>query len=49
MVIKQNEPSEAIKVVGVFQVLDGNMDAQRDDLVEHATEWGIMIWDGWVP
>ena len=44
-----NEPSEAIKVVGVFQALDGNMDAQQDDLVERATEWGIMIRDGWVP
>ena len=49
LVIKRNEPSEAIKVVSVFQALDGNMGAQWDDLVECAMEWGIMIWDGWVP
>jgi hypothetical protein len=43
------DPSEAIKVVGVLQALDGNMTAQMDTLQARADTWGEQIRDGWGP
>jgi hypothetical protein len=47
--ITRHEPSEAIKVVGVMQALDGNMMAQVDILQAKANKWGEQIQDGWIP
>ena len=41
--IKRLEPSEATKVVGLFQAMDGNMTAQFEDLEQRATKWGKAI------
>jgi hypothetical protein len=43
------DPSEAIKVVGVLQALDGNMTAQMDSLQARTDTWGEQIRNGWVP
>jgi hypothetical protein len=49
VIITRHEPSEAIKVVGVMQALDGNMDAQLNFLRDKANKWGEQIWEGWIP
>jgi hypothetical protein len=49
VVITRHEPSDAIKVVGVIQALDGNMAAQLEKLQIKAEQWGKQIRDGWVP
>jgi hypothetical protein len=49
VIITRHEPSEAIKVVGVMQALDGNMNAQVDTLRVKATQWGTQIKEGWIP
>jgi hypothetical protein len=41
--ITRHEPSDAIKVVGVHQALDGNMQAQVLALQEKANLWGAQI------
>jgi len=48
-IITRHEPSDAIKVVGVLQALDGNMTAQTESLRERADMWGAQIRDGWIP
>jgi hypothetical protein len=47
--ITRHDASEAIKVVGVTQALDGNMTAQIKVLQDKAETWGDLINDGWVP
>jgi hypothetical protein len=47
--ITRHEPSEAIKVVGVMQALDGHMSAQMETLRSKANQWGEQIRDGWIP
>jgi hypothetical protein len=47
--ITRHEPSDAIRVVGVIQALDGNMTQQIAVLKAKATTWGEQIRDGWVP
>ena len=47
--ITRHDPSDAIKVVGVIQALDGSMDAQIADLKSRADTWGTQISEGWVP
>jgi hypothetical protein len=49
VLITQHEPSEAIKVVGVMQALDGNMTTQLETLQKKADQWGEQICDGWIP
>jgi hypothetical protein len=49
VLITRHEPSEAIKVVGVMQALDGNMTAQLETLQQKADQWGEQIRDGWIP
>jgi hypothetical protein len=41
--ITRHDPSEAIKMVGVMQALDGNMIAQVDTLQAKAGKWGEQI------
>ena len=41
--LTQLEPSGAIKVVGMYQELDGNMTTQVDALRQKADEWGGQI------
>ena len=43
------EPSEATKVVGVFQALDGNMQAQVDALRTKADAWSLKLHSSWLP
>jgi hypothetical protein len=47
--IQQLDPCTAIKVVGVTQLMDGNMDAQVALLQTKAEKWGAQIHEGWVP
>lgn len=47
--ITRHEPLEAIKVVGVMQALDGNMDAQLNTLRDKTNKWGEQIREGWIP
>jgi hypothetical protein len=47
--ITRIEPSEAVKVVGVYQAMDGNMTAQVAALTETANEWSIKLAAGWLP
>ena len=47
--IKCMEPHEAVKVVGVHQALDGNMDKQIEVLSDKIDELGNKIRDNWVP
>ena len=41
--IKRLDPSEALKVLGFLQALDGNMVAQVQDLKGRADSWGLSI------
>jgi hypothetical protein len=47
--IKRLDPSEAVKVVGVHQSLDGKMTAQVRVLKDKADAWGEKIKSGWLP
>jgi hypothetical protein len=47
--ITRLEPSEAVKVVGVHQAMDGNMMAQVAALAEKANEWSVKLAVGWLP
>jgi hypothetical protein len=38
-----------VKVVGVYQAMDGNMMAQIAALTEKANEWSIKLAVGWLP
>ena len=49
VIVTRHDVSDAIKVVGVTQALDGNMDAQVTVLQTKAELWGEQISDGWVP
>jgi hypothetical protein len=49
VVITRHDVADAIKVVGVTQALDGNMEAQIQVLQTKAVTWGEQISDGWVP
>jgi hypothetical protein len=49
IIVTRHDPSEAIKVVGVMQALDGNMSAQLQTLQTKAEQWSQQIRDGWVP
>jgi hypothetical protein len=48
-VITRHDVSAAIKVVGVTQSLNGQMEAQITALQTKAETWGEQIQDGWVP
>jgi hypothetical protein len=47
--ITRLDPSEAVKVVGVHQAMDGNMKAQVQALKDKADTWGEKIKSGWLP
>ena len=47
--IKRHDPGEAIKVVSVFQSLDGSMKAQLSDLKERADSWVDAMEDRTLP
>jgi hypothetical protein len=47
--IMRHASTDAIKVVGVTQALDGNMIAQIQVLQAKAATWGAQISEGWVP
>jgi hypothetical protein len=47
--IMRIEPSEAVKVVGIYQAMDGNMRAQVAALTEKANEWSVKLAAGWIP
>jgi hypothetical protein len=47
--IARIEPSEAVKVVGVHQAMDGNMKAQVAALTEKANKWSAKLATGWIP
>jgi hypothetical protein len=49
VIVTRHDVSDAIKVVGVTQALDGNMDAQVTVLQTKAKLWGEQISEGWVP
>ena len=43
------ESSELVKVMGVHQVLDGNMTAQFEALQQKADKWGGKLCSRWLP
>jgi hypothetical protein len=47
--IEHLDPSEAVKVVGVHQALDGKMTTQVQILQDKADAWGEHIESGWLP
>jgi hypothetical protein len=47
--IERLDPSDAVKVVGVHQSLDGKMTAQVRALKDKADAWGEKIKSGWLP
>jgi len=47
--IQRHDPDEAIKVVGVFQAMDGSMTAQLQDLKERADGWVEAMEDRTLP
>jgi hypothetical protein len=47
--IERLEPSDAVKVVGVHQSLDGKMMAQVLALKDKADAWAKRIQSGWLP
>jgi hypothetical protein len=47
--IERPEPSDAVKVVGVHQSLDGKMTAQVLALKDKADAWAERIQSGWLP
>jgi hypothetical protein len=49
VIVTRHDVLDAIKVVGVTQALDGNMDAQVMVLQTKADLWGEQISKGWVP
>ena len=49
MEIKCLGPLDAIKVVGVVQAADGNMQGQLDMIKDQIMDMGKKFQDGWVP
>ena len=47
--LKAKEPTEAIKVVGVVQALDGSMKGQIERLKGKALQWAKLVEKGWLP
>lgn len=47
--VKRMEPDQAVKAVGLYQALDGNMQQQIADLKSRADKWGDAIHAGWLP
>ena len=47
--IKRYDAHTAIKIVGVYQALDGNMDRQLQELLAKAKDWGGKIRQGCIP
>ena len=43
------EPDQAVKAVGLYQALDGNMKKQLEVLKTRADKWGDAIHAGWLP
>ena len=49
VMIQRHDPDEAIKVVGVFQAMDGSMTAQLQDLKDRADTWVDAMEDRTLP
>ena len=43
------DSSTAIKIVGIYQAMDGNMKVQLQHLKDKSRDWGTKIKEGWVP
>jgi hypothetical protein len=47
--IQHLQPNEAIKVVGIYQSVDGSMDTQIQHFTDKLINIGNCIHDNWVP